>query len=313
MNTDVRHLDLADLIAEANGQAIGDQAREHLAACEHCRAEANRWDLVASGVRTLMDATPQVAQPARPWHAGPRVITGPRRRPALAVSAAAALLLIGGASYGVSAALTGHAPRAASTTAALTSVSGCHGLKQADGTLEQVKGTSLVIKTPSGEPVTATTTASAKVSLLGLPLSYITDGMKVTVAGLHSSRAIDAQHVTIGGPPAGPLRVPPGFVLAHGTVTRAGATGFILVTARGTPIPVATSNRTQVDIPPPNATLSTLRIGIATIAIGHAGPHGTLSAMGVLQQTGGPGTIRVGNCSPGSIDAAITTGLAAGG
>jgi hypothetical protein len=75
-----RHLDLADLTAEANGQAISDRAREHLAACEHCRAEANRWNLVAGGVRDLAAATPRVAQPARPRPTGPRLLTGTGRR-----------------------------------------------------------------------------------------------------------------------------------------------------------------------------------------------------------------------------------------
>ena len=74
MNTDPAdtrspHLDLEDLIAEATGQAIDDRAREHLTRCEHCRAEVNRWDLVASGVRGLAAAAgpkaaaPQAAEP----------------------------------------------------------------------------------------------------------------------------------------------------------------------------------------------------------------------------------------------------------
>src|SRR5262249_24415338 len=41
------HLDLGDLIAEVTGQAIDDRAREPLALCGPCRAEAKRWDLVA--------------------------------------------------------------------------------------------------------------------------------------------------------------------------------------------------------------------------------------------------------------------------
>src|SRR5215469_10718514 len=58
MNTDPAstrspHLDLEDLIEEITGQAIGGRAREHIAACERCRAEANRWTLVADGVRGL--------------------------------------------------------------------------------------------------------------------------------------------------------------------------------------------------------------------------------------------------------------------
>ena len=53
-----------------------------------------------------------------------------------------------------------------------------------------------------------------------------------------------------------------------------------------------------------------LRTGITMIAVGHLGPHNTLSAMGVLQSSpGGPSKLRVGNCSPASIDDAITTAL----
>ncbi|MGB6576347.1 MAG: hypothetical protein WBF34_00375, partial [Streptosporangiaceae bacterium] len=68
MNADPRspHLDLEDLIAEAAGQPIGQRTREHLAGCEHCQLEANRWNLVAGGVRGLAAAAPEAAQPARP-------------------------------------------------------------------------------------------------------------------------------------------------------------------------------------------------------------------------------------------------------
>ena len=104
------HLDLGDLIAEVTGQPIDDRAREHLTRCEHCRAEANRWDLVADGVRGLVAATPEAAQPARPRRARPRVLAGPRRRTVLAASAAAALVLLGAAGYRATTALTRHAP-----------------------------------------------------------------------------------------------------------------------------------------------------------------------------------------------------------
>ena len=52
MNANSTHLDLEDLIDEVNGQAIGDRAREHLAGCEQCQLEANRWNLVADGFAT---------------------------------------------------------------------------------------------------------------------------------------------------------------------------------------------------------------------------------------------------------------------
>ena len=74
MNADTRfpHLDLEDLIAGASGQPAGDRAREHLAGCEHCRREANRWNLVADGVRGLAATAPGAAQPARPRRTGRR-------------------------------------------------------------------------------------------------------------------------------------------------------------------------------------------------------------------------------------------------
>ncbi len=181
MNTDPAdtrspHLDLEDLIAEATGQAIDDRAREHLTRCEHCRTEVNRWDLVASGVRGLAaaagpeaaapDAAAPVAaaRPGRPRSTGQRVLAGPWRRVMLvAGSAAAALVLLIGIG-----AVTGYVHISGrGTEAALTSVTGCTQLEQADGTLQQVNGTSLVIKTTSGQPVTVTTTASTFMSMSG--------------------------------------------------------------------------------------------------------------------------------------------------
>jgi hypothetical protein len=53
VNANSTHLGLEDLIAEVNGQAIGDRAREHLAGCEQCQLETNRWNLVADGIRDL--------------------------------------------------------------------------------------------------------------------------------------------------------------------------------------------------------------------------------------------------------------------
>ena len=67
------HLDLEDLVAEAAGQPVGDRAREHLASCEHCQLEANRWNLVADGVRGLAAAAPEPAasQPSQPGRGTP--------------------------------------------------------------------------------------------------------------------------------------------------------------------------------------------------------------------------------------------------
>ena len=111
MNADTRspHLDLEDLIAEAAGQPVSDRAREHLAGCEHCQLEANRWNLVADGVRGLAAAAPEAAQPeaaqpARPRRTGQRVLAGPWRRAALVAGSAAAalvLLVVAGVAAGV--------------------------------------------------------------------------------------------------------------------------------------------------------------------------------------------------------------------
>jgi len=284
------HLDLGDLIAEVTGQAIDDRAREHLARCEHCRAEANRWDLVAGGVRGLAAATPETAQPARPGglrHTRPRGLAGSRlagsrRRAVLAASVAAALVLLAAVGYGASRFIHirfGTPGNGAETV--LTAVSGCAGLEQAAGRLEQVNGTSLVVKTASGQPVTVTTTASTFVSMSGALRSDITDGASVMVRGPRSGGTIEAVIVTVG-PPFGAVSSP-GYVPVRGTVSDASPAGFTLVTSSGTRVPVTTSADTLVVVP--HATLGQLRHGATIFALGHAGPDGTLSARAVAAVT----------------------------
>jgi hypothetical protein len=289
------HLDLGDLIAEVNGQAIDDRAREHLARCEHCRAEANRWDLVAGGVRHLAAAAPETAQPARPDElrhtrprglaghrvAGPR-LAGHRRRAVLAAGVAAALILLGVVGYGASrfVHIRFGTPGTGAETV-LTAVNGCAGLEQAAGTLEQVNGTSLVVKTASGQPVTVTTTASTFVSTSGALRSDITDGASVTVRGPRSGGTIEAVIVTVG--PKSSAVSSPGYVPVRGTVSDASSAGFTLVTSSGTRVPVTTSADTLVVVP--HASLSQLRHGATIFALGHAGPDGTLSARAVAAVT----------------------------
>ncbi len=209
------HLDLEDLIAEAAGQPIGDPAREHLASCEHCQLEANRWNLVADGVRGLAAAAPETAQPARPPRAGQRVLAGPWRHVMLAVGgAAAALVLVVG--VGAVTGLVHVHLSGPGTETALTAVTGCTQLEQADGTLEQVNGSSLVIKTASGQPVTVTTTPTTFVSMSGALLDDIADGASVVVHGYSSDGTIAAAIVTVG-PPSSAVN-PSGFVVVQGTV-----------------------------------------------------------------------------------------------
>ena len=309
MNTDPAdtrypHLDLEDLIAGAARQPIGDRAREHLASCEHCQREANRWNLVAGGIRGLAAAAPETAQPARPRRTGQRVLAGPWRRAMLvAGSAAAALvLLVGvGAVTGVVHVHFGNN----GTQTVLTAVTGCSQIQQAEGTLEQVNGSSLVIKTASGQPVTVTTTPTTFVSMSGALLSDITDGASVMVRGHSSDGTIAAAIVTVGQPFSAVN--PPGFVPVQGTVADAGTAGFTLVTSTGTRVPVTTSGGTLVIVP--HASPGQLQAGAAIFALGHAGPDGTLAAVAVAAVTqppsGGHLNVSVKDCSPSSIEEAL--------
>ena len=67
----------------------------------------------------------------------------------------------------------------------------------------------------------------------------------------------------------------------------------------------------------PHASLGQLQAGVTTVALGHAGPDGTLSAIGVLQQP--PGSMQVHfnvavrGCSPASITDALAAALGSGG
>jgi hypothetical protein len=298
------HLDLGDLIAGAAGQPAGDRARVHLARCEHCRRESDRWNLVADGVRGLAAAAPLTAQPAARRRAGRRALAGRWRRAVLvAGSAAAALVLLAGigeATGYVHVHLSGPG-----TQTALTAVIGCTQLQQADGTLEQVNGSSLVIKTASGQPVTVTTTATTFVSMSGALLSDITDGASVTVRGHGSGGTIAAAIVTVGQP-FGAVN-PAGFVPVQGTVSDASAAGFTLVTPTGARVPVTISGGTLVVVP--HASPGQLQAGATIFAVGHAGPDATLSAQAVAAvsqlRSGAHVSVSVKDCSPQSVTEAL--------
>jgi hypothetical protein len=315
--TQYSHLDVGDLVAGAAGQPVGDRAREHLAGCEHCQREANRWNLVADGVRDLAAAAPETAQPARPRRAGRRVLAGPwRRAMVVAGSVAAALVLLVGVGE-VTGFVHVHLSGPGSGTV-LTAVTGCSQIQQVNGTLEQVNGSSLVIKTASGQPVTVTTTARTFVSMSGPLLADITDGASVVVRGSTSDGTIEAAIVTVGQPFSAVN--PPGFVPVQGTVADASAAGFALVTSSGTRIPVTTSDDTLVIVP--HASPDRLPPGITVVAVGQAGPDGGLSARAVAavsQPRSGAHlneSIKVKDCSPSSIDeaiGAISAGRVSGG
>ena len=159
-------------------------------------------------------------------------------------------------------------------------------------------GSSLVIKTASGQPVTVTTTATTFVTMSGALLGDITDGASVMVRGSSSNGTIKAAIVTVGQPFSAVN--PPGSVPLQGTVSDASTAGFTLVASTGTRIPVTTSGGTLVVIP--HASLGQLQAGATIFAIGHAGPDGTLTARAVAAVSQLPAGAHIGvktkDCSP---------------
>jgi hypothetical protein len=297
------HLDLGDLIAAAARQPVGDRARDHLASCEQCQREANRWNLIADGVRGLATGAPEAPQPARPRHTTQHVLPRPVRQRLLAAGSVAAALVLAVA-IGSAAGIV-HVHFGGGTQTTLTAVTGCTQVEQADGTLEQVNGSSLVIKTASGQPVTVTTTATTFMGMSGVLPGDITDGASVMVRGSRSDGTIQAAIVTVGQPFSAVN--PPRFVPVRGTVSDASTAGFTLVTSSGTRIPVTTSGDTVVFIP--HASPSQMQAGAAIFAVGRAGPDGTLSAIAVAAvsqlPSGGHISVSVKDCSPNSIDEAL--------
>jgi hypothetical protein len=306
MNTDAFETDLRQALGRRAAQVPGEAIQ---------RLE-RRYYWPPSRARRAMAAAGLVSAAA----AG--AAAGPRRRTMLA-GGAAAVILLGGAGYGLTAAFTGHAagPASSTKTAALTAVKGCARLAQVTGTLEQVNGTALVIQTPSGQPVTVTTTASTRVNLSAAPLSDITDGAYVRVEGVKSGGTIAAGKVAIGELPSGKPQPPggqhtlhnlPGGTIVQGTVADATSAGFTVDTSAGTQVPVTTSSSTLVVVN--SAGPGELQTGANTIVVGYAEPDGTLSAMAIAQfPSTAQGPLMVSGCSPSAIDTAITTAILAGG
>jgi hypothetical protein len=314
------HLDLGNLLAGAANEPVSDWARQHLARCERCQREANRWNLVAGGVRALAAAAPETAPAAGRRLTRRRVLTRPWRYGLLVTgSAAAALVLFLGVGELAGFVQVNLNPSSPSTDTALAAVTGCTQLEQADGTLEHVNGSSLVINAASGQRVTVTTTAATFMAMSGALLNDITDGASVTVRGPRADGAITADNVIVGTPFTGQSL--PGSAPIQGTVSDASTSGFTLVTSGGTRIPVTTSAATLVVIP--HATPGQLQVGGAILAVGHAGRDGTLAANAVVAlyqfRSGGAqlgASARVRGCSTRSIDdafGAITARPAPGG
>jgi hypothetical protein len=220
----------------------------------------------------------------------------------LSLSGAAAVVLLGG----MVAALSGHPPGSAGTGPGpvLAAVSGCTALGQVSGTLTQVHAGDVVIKTAVGQLVTVTTTPATGMVVSGALPRDITDGAPVAVTGPSSGGTIAAARVAVGGKAS--LAVPPGSVVAQGTVADASPGRFTVVTPAAR-IPVTTSSGTAVTLLP--ASLAQLRAGAETIAVGHGKKGGTLSAVALLQPSSAPPGAHVGvtlgNCSSTAIGHAL--------
>jgi len=98
MSVQSPHLDMADMFAEINGDAVNDRARAHLADCADCQADVRSWAKVASGVQHLagglrVPTGASLEPPSAAWHRqfllGRRVLIA-----ATAAAAAVAALLV---------------------------------------------------------------------------------------------------------------------------------------------------------------------------------------------------------------------------
>jgi hypothetical protein len=228
-----------------------------------------------------------------------RALRQRQRKWQVVIAGAAAAILMAGAWYGLPA-WPGGAGHPAGTANELTAVNGCPGLAAASGMLERVQGSSLVLQTPGGAPVTVITAASSTLSrqVTGT-VGDITTGTHIIVAGTGSGGGIAARSIVIGalprlhGPPPahrrqghpshhGPRRSPARGGRADGAVTAVSTGSFTLLTSGGFHIRVTTSGSTTV-YTQATSTVSQLRAGQFTIAVGGAKADGTLAAATVEQ------------------------------
>jgi hypothetical protein len=298
------HLELEELLAEVSSEA----ARVHLAACPECQAERERWESVAGGVRQLVAAT---ALP--PWQPG-QALLGPaerrlspnaprpplagaqtKRRQVVAAAAAAVVLAVAGVSYGLAGGSGSDGKGGPAIAAGLTAVSGCSGLVAGLGTVQQVNGASLVLKTPGGQPVTVAIAASTAVSreVTG-SASDIADGARIFLRGIYAKGKVTAHSVSIGVTaklPASafgqlrPARERPW--VSAGTVQDAARGSFTLVAPSGTRLPVTVPDTTAV-VNLVRSDSSQLQAGDYVVAVGRAGKDGALAASTVEEGTSLP-------------------------
>jgi len=160
------------------------------------------------------------------------------------------------------------------------------------GTLEQLSGSDVVIKTSDGKSVTITTSPSTNIGREARgSLDDISNGTKVFVTGTESNGTVAAATVGVGAvgnlkPLPLPFAKSPGGpkvgLLIGGTAADTNTGGFTVVESDGTNVPVTTSSSTDV-ITLTNTYVSQLQVGEFTVAVGTAGRGGTLEAARVEQ------------------------------
>ncbi|MGH3404055.1 MAG: hypothetical protein ACRDRJ_16360 [Streptosporangiaceae bacterium] len=327
MSDGTSHLTLEELLAEVNGNVIGDRVRAHLGDCGECRAEVRRWESVAAGVRDLADAAAVPAwqaaggvasargprPPSRqvPPQPGTTMTKKPRRMAAAAV--AATVLAAGAVSYGLTTGSRGDGS-SGSAAAGLMSVSGCSGLAAGLGTVEQAGGAVLVLRTPGGRSVRVTISASTAVSReVPGTVRDIADSERVFVRGIYSRGLITAHSISIGVAQKLPTpfrRLRPARErpwIAFGTVKDARGGSFVMLLASGARMPVVAPDSAAVFVLS-GARLSRLRAGAYVVAVGKPGRGGTLAATTVeegasLPHDRGNGIIRLPHvgCTPSTV------------
>jgi hypothetical protein len=203
-------------------------------------------------------------------------------------------------------------------SAGLTAVNGCPNLAGVSGTLEEVNGSGLVIKTADGQLITIATVPSTRIGSEDHgSLDDINDGAQVAVTGAEPNGAITASTVTVGAvDKVKPFEPPqPSGLNARvtvGTVTNVHAGGFTVV-SDGMPRAVTTTGSTAV-ITLRTLAADQLQIGGFTVAVGNTpGPAGALVAGAVehvpnpisIPQGPGSGKGKGASCSPESVVTAL--------
>jgi hypothetical protein len=252
----------------------------------------------------------------------------PARRVTLAAVSAAALA-VAGASYGLTAGLSGTAAEGGSgspsATAGLTAVSGCPGMYLRAGFLVQVSGTRLTIGSyPRNATVAVSSSTSVTVPVTGTA-GDITAGSHVFVTGYWTGTTFTAAKVGIE--PSLPVRLgvpaepkPPVLVgtvdsVRDGsfTVTVPEASGHSRINAK---IRVTMADSTQV-MKPARAGLRQLHVGANLVVVGRLGPDGVLTASTVVEPSfiriaglGQPTKVKPASCSASGIAAAVLAAYA---